>query len=438
MPSHAAANAVPSSHVPDAVPATTLAAWAATLALWSETQPALATLAIAVAIVAVAAGTFVLTQRYLVVLIGRLTRRTRFVWDETLHERGVFRRIAWVVPLLVVRSGLPLLPLLAEDVATALQRIVSAAMLLVIAAAVGAFLAALGDLYARLPNASARPIKGYLQAIALVVYVLVAIVMVATLIGRDPLLILGGLGAASAVLLLVFRDTLLSLVAGIQLTGNDLIRVGDWIEMPQFDADGDVVDIALNTVKVQNWDRTFTVIPTHKFLDHSFRNWRGMQHSGGRRIKRSLLIDMQSVRFMTDDEVTALRRFALLCPYLDAKSTDIAAWTSEHPEAHDHPVNARRLTNLGTFRAYVEAYLRARTDIRDDMTFLIRQLDPTPEGLPLEVYVFVADTRWPVYEAVQADVFDHLLAIVNEFGLRVFQQPSGRDLRELAAAPTRA
>ena len=424
--------------MPDDVTATTLAAWGATFAGWTATQPALATLAVAAGIVVVAAGSFVLTQRYLMVLIGRLTRRTRFVWDETLFERGVFRRIAWVVPLLVVRGGLPLLPLLPADVATGLQRIVSAAMLLVTAAAIGAFLAALGDLYARLPNAAARPIKGYLQAIALVVYVLVAIVMVATLIGRDPLLILGGLGAASAVLLLVFRDTLLSLVAGIQLTGNDLIRVGDWIEMPQFDADGDVVDIALNTVKVQNWDRTFTVIPTHKFLDHSFRNWRGMQRSGGRRIKRSLLVDMQSVRFLADDEVASLRRFALLCPYLDTKIQDIAVWTDAHPEARDHPVNARRLTNLGTFRAYVDAYLRARSDIRDDMVFLIRQLDPTSEGLPLEVYVFVADTRWPVYEAVQADVFDHLLAIVGEFGLRVFQQPSGRDLRELGAPSARA
>jgi miniconductance mechanosensitive channel len=407
------------------------------LASWGEAQPLLATLAVAAGIAVLAAVSLFLTQRYLVVLIGRLTRRTRFVWDETLHERGVFRRVAWVVPLLVLRSGVPLVPLLADGVATALQRVVSAAMLIVIATALGAFLAALGDLYARLPNAAARPIKGYLQAIALVVYVLVAIVVVATLIGRDPLLILGGLGAASAVLLLVFRDTLLSLVAGIQLTGNDLIRVGDWIEMPQFDADGDVVDIALNTVKVQNWDRTFTVIPTHKFLDHSFRNWRGMQRSGGRRIKRSLLIDMQSVRFLGDDEVASLRRFALLRSYLDAKSADIAAWIEDHPEAREHLVNSRRLTNLGTFRAYIEAYLRSRADIREDMTFLIRQLDPTPEGLPLEVYVFVADTRWPVYEAVQADVFDHLLAIVGEFGLRVFQQPSGRDLREIGARPER-
>jgi len=232
----------------------------------------------------------------------------------------------------------------------------------------------------------------------------------------------------------VFRDTLLSLVAGIQLTGNDLIRVGDWIEMPQFNADGDVVDIALNTVKVQNWDRTFTVIPTHRFLEQSFKNWRGMQASGGRRIKRSVLLDMSSIRFLEPDEVDDLRRFAVLRPYFDAKLREIDAWTEDHPEAREDPVNARRLTNVGTFRAYVAAYLRGRPDIRHDMTFLVRQLDPTPEGLPLEVYVFVADTRWAVYEGIQSDVFDHLLAILPEFGLRVFQQPSGADVGRLTAS----
>ncbi len=414
--------------------ATTLAEWQAALGSWVAAQPGPATLVVGLVVVALAIGSFLLTQRYLVVLIGRFTRQTRFSWDQTLHERHFFSRLAWVVPLLVVRSGLPYLPLLGEGVTLLLQRFVAAAMLVVLASAVGAFLGAFGDLYARQPHASVRPIKGYLQAIVLVIYVLVAIVVVATLIGRDPLLILGGLGAASAVLLLVFRDTLLSLVAGIQLTSNDLVRVGDWIEMPQFDADGDVVDIALHTVKVQNWDRTFTIIPTHKFLEHSFRNWRGMQTSGGRRIMRNILVDVSSIRFLEDDEVEDLRRFALLCPYVDAKRADIAAWTKAHPEAAQHRVNARRLTNVGTFRAYVEAYLRARPDIRSDMVFLVRQLEPTPEGLPLQVYVFVADTRWAVYEGVQADVFDHLLAIAPEFGLRVFQQPSGRDLRRLGLA----
>lgn len=180
--------------------------------------------------------------------------------------------------------------------------------------------------------------------------------------------------------------------------------------------------------------RTFTVIPTHRFLEHSFKNWRGMQDSGGRRIKRSIMVDTSTIRFLRPDEIEALRRFTLLCPYFDTKAADIAAWSEQHPEASTHEVNARRLTNVGTFRAYVAAYLRNRSDIRNDMVFLVRQLDPTPQGLPIEVYVFVADTRWAVYEGVQADVFDHLLAIVPEFGLQVFQQPSGADLRPLVRA----
>lgn len=420
--------------MPVDTPATTSAAMSAALEAWVAAQPLLATLVIGFAIVLLASVAFVLTQRYLVTLLGQLGRRTRFAWDEALHERRFFRRLAWAVPLLTVRTGLPYLPLLPEAITLVVQRLIAGGMLLVIAAAIGSFVAAVGDVYARSPHAATRPIKGYLQAIVLVVYIVVAIVVTATLIGRDPLLILGGLGAASAVLLLVFRDTLLSLVAGIQLTGNDLIRVGDWIEMPQFNADGDVVDIALNTVKVQNWDRTFTVIPTHRFLEHSFKNWRGMQASGGRRIMRSVVLDMSSIRFLEPHEVEELRRFALLCPYFDAKLADIDAWAERHPEAAAHPVNARRLTNVGTFRAYVTGYLRSRPDIRDDMTFLVRQLDPTPEGLPIQLYVFVADIRWDVYEGVQADVFDHLLAIVPEFGLRVFQQPSGTDVRRLALA----
>ncbi len=408
--------------------------WTASLDAWVAAHPAWATLAIGAALLLLAWLAFALTRRYLVAILGEWGRRTRFTFDEALHERRFFRRLAWAVPLLVVRTGLPYLPLLPDDVTVAVQRLIAAGMLLVIAGAVGAFVAAFGDEYAKRPQAAARPIKGYLQAIVLVVYVAIAIVVTATLIGRDPLLILGGLGAASAVLLLVFRDTLLSLVAGIQLTGNDLIRVGDWIEMPQFNADGDVVDIALNTVKVQNWDRTFTVIPTHRFLEQSFKNWRGMQASGGRRIKRSVLLDMSSIRFLEPDEVDDLRSFAVLRPYFDAKLREIDAWTEDHPEAREDPVNARRLTNVGTFRAYVAAYLRGRPDIRHDMTFLVRQLDPTPEGLPLEVYVFVADTRWAVYEGIQSDVFDHLLAIAPEFGLRVFQQPSGADVGRLTAS----
>jgi miniconductance mechanosensitive channel len=410
-----------------------LATWTAAFEAWTSERPLLATLAIAGAVLALAWVANAITRRYLMALIDRLTRRTPFAWDEALRDRHFFRRIARVVPLMVVQAGLSWLPVLAEPLEQGLRRALAAAAMAVLATGVAAALAAFADLYQRRPGHAARPIKGYVQAATIVVYGIAAVVAVATLLGRDPLVVVGGLGAVSAVLLLVFRDTILSLVAGVQLTSNDLIRVGDWIEMPQFDADGDVVDVALNTVKVQNWDRTFTVIPTHRFLEQSFTNWRGMQDSGGRRIKRSLLIDQQSVRFLEPAEVDEARRFALLRDYLDAKERELQAWNEEHPAAAEEAVNARRLTNLGTFRAYVVAYLRERADVRDDMTFMVRQLDPTAQGVPLEVYVFAATTEWTEYEGIQSDVFDHLLAIVPEFGLRVFQEPSGVDLRTLRA-----
>jgi miniconductance mechanosensitive channel len=251
---------------------------------------------------------------------------------------------------------------------------------------------------------------------------------VAELAGQTPWFFVSGLGAMMAIILLIFRDTLLSLVASVQLTNNDLIRVGDWIEMPQFGADGDVVDIALNTVKVQNWDRTITVIPTHKFLEHSFRNWRSMFDGGGRRIKRAIYIDMSGVRFLTDGEIQRLSRFALLEDYMAEKRRELEAWNARH--AGDPVVigNARRLTNIGTLRAYIIAYLRNHPRIHSELTFLVRQLAPTPEGLPLEIYVFSSDTRWGSYEAIQADIFDHILAMVPEFHLSVYQRPSGKDV----------
>lgn len=401
---------------------------------WAEAQPLLASAVALAALLVLAWLAHALTRRYLLSAITRLVQKTNATWDEDFETMGVFRRLARAVPFLVLAAGLPYLPALSPGFERLLQKVITIAIVIVLAHASAALLDAFGRVYARSANASNRPIKGYLQGITLVVYSAAGVILIAALIDRDPLLIIGSLGAASAVLLLVFRDTLLSLVAGVQLTGNDLIRVGDWIEMPGFDADGFVTDIALNTVTVQNWDKTLTIIPAHKFLDNSFKNWRGMQTSGGRRIKRSLLLDMSTVRFLEPDEIDELRRFALLGPYFDSKEVDIDEWLTHNPAGRENPVNARRLTNLGTFRAYVDLYLRARPDIAGDMTFLVRQLQPTGSGIPLELYVFVNDVRWAVYEGVQADVFDHLLAILPEFGLSVFQAPSGNDLKSLAQA----
>src|SRR5690625_3869381 len=362
-----------------------------TLADWFTANPVWATLIIAVLIVAAAWVAQLLTTRYLAGVIARTTRRTSAGWESVLRGRQVLSRLSRAVPLIIIRAGLPLLPLLPAGVVDFLQRVLSAVIMIVIASAITAAVAAFGDLYEKNPKSRERPIKSYLQGLIIVIYALAAVAAVASLLNRDPLLILSGIGAASAILLLVFQDTILSLVAGAQLTTNDLIRVGDWIEMPAFQADGDVVEVALNTVKVQNWDKTFTVIPAHVFLKNSFKNYRSM-YEIGRRIKRSILIDMSSIRFLTDAEIAELKRFSLLTDYIDGKLTDIGEWNAEHDGAEADPVNARRLTNLGTFRAYIENYLRADPRISNDLLFSIRKLEPDSDGLQLEVYRLPVDT----------------------------------------------
>jgi len=339
-----------------------------------------------------------------------------------------------LVPAYVVHWGVTLLPVMPEVLATILQRLAVATMVLVIARSFSAFLGAVNTIYSRYDLSRSRPIKGYLQVAKVVAYIAAAILVIAVLMDREPWLFLSGLGAMTAVLLLIFRDTILSLVAGIQLTGNDLIRVGDWIEMPQFSADGDVVDISLNVVRVQNWDRTFTVIPTHKFLEHSFRNWRSMFEGGGRRIMRSIHIDVNTIRFLSEEEVERFSRVRLLESYIREKAQELDSYNREHApgEAAKFMANTRHLTNIGTFRRYAINYLRSHPRIHQELIQLVRQLEPGPHGLPLQLYAFTNETAWVEYEGIQADIFDHLLAVASEFGLRVFQEPTGSDLSGLA------
>ncbi len=346
------------------------------------------------------------------------------------YERSIVRRLSNIVPALVLSNGVALIPGLPQTLVTVVENVCRAFIVLTIALAIGGALRQANRLYEQRPDARLRPIKGYLQVIEIAIYTLASILMVATLVDRSPLILLSGLGAMAAVLMLIFQHTLLSLVASVQISSNDIVRVGDWVEMPELNADGDVIDISLHTVKVQNWDKTITSIPTKRFISDPFKNWRGMQESGGRRIKRSLYLDQNSVRFLVAAEVEQLRHFALLRDYLAQKESELETWNLMLLEQGAAPLNQRRLTNLGTFRAYVEIYLRHNPQIRQDMTLLVRQLAPTAAGLPLELYCFTATTVWTDYEAIQADLFDHLLAILPEFDLRVFQYPSGADLRE--------
>jgi miniconductance mechanosensitive channel len=282
-----------------------------------------------------------------------------------------------------------------------------------------------------------RPIKGYLEVAQLAVWALCVVLVVSVLLDQSPLLMLSGLGALSAVLLLVFKDTLLSLVASTQMNTNDMLRIGDWIEMPQAGADGFVIDMALHTVKVQNWDKTVTTIPTYKLFSESYRNWRQMFESGGRRIKRTLRIDAESVRFLDDDEIQALSRYRLLSDYLAAKQSALQASNQALQETAAVPANRRRLTNLGTFRAYALAYLKQNPNIRQDMLMIVRALEPDSQGVPVEVYCFSRLTAWVDYEQVQGDLFDHLLAILPELSLRVYQAPSGHVFSRLAGGAER-
>lgn len=355
-----------------------------------------------------------------------------FLDTRSLTADRAAARLANVAPTMVVGNGINLVPNLPDKAVIVFHNVCNALIVVFIAFAISGALNYVNELYARRPEAKNRPIKGYVQVVKIAVYCGAAILAIATLMDRSPLLLLSGLGAMAAVLLLVFKDTILSLVASVQIASNDMLRVGDWIEMPSMSADGDVIDIALHKVKVQNFDKTITTIPTHKLITDSYRNWRGMTEAGGRRIKRAIHIDQSAIRFISDEEADGLRRFRILGPYLASKEAELGEWNAKNAgggHSSESPVNARRLTNMGTFRAYVVAYLQKHPHVRADMTIMVRQLPPAPEGLPLEIYCFTDTTAWGEYEAIQSDIFDHLIAILPEFGLHLYQQPSGMDMR---------
>ncbi len=372
-------------------------------------------------------------KRQLVRLVRRISRRTKYTWDDALVKHGVFGRFAQLLPALVFYFGLDLVPGLPDGVVVVGENLAISYGLLMLSLATAALLSAINTAYESYPKARERPIKGFLQVVKIAVFVVTGVLIVATLMERSPVLLLGGLGAMTAVLSFVFKDTILALLASVQLTSLDMVRVGDWIEMPQCNADGDVVDVGLHSVKVQNWDKTFTIVPTHRLIVDSFKNWRGMGESGGRRIKRDLRIDINSVRVLTGDETDRFKRFALLADYINRKLEDLAAYNAELGKATEN-VNLRRLTNIGTFRAYIFNYLKHHPKIHEDMTLIVRQLQPGPTGLPLEIYAFTNVTEWSVYEDIQADIFDHLLAIAGEFGISMYQELAGRDLSALASS----
>ena len=372
-----------------------------------------------------------IAKQVLVRSVRAVARRSSATWDDALVQHNVFGRLVQVVPALIVFVGVPFVPGLPEGGSQLIRNIAMGYTVLMLTLALTAILSAANAIYAASPARKERSLKGFVQLVQIVVWILGGVLIVATVLDRSPLLLLSGFGAMTAILLLIFKDTILSLVASVQLTAQDMVRVGDWIEMPQFGADGDVVDVQLHTVKVQNWDKTITTIPTHRLITDSFKNWRGMSQSGGRRVKRCVFLDVSSIRFQTRDEVDHFTRFALLKDYIKDKEQEMTDYNARLETEVDAEVNRRRLTNVGTFRAYAYNYLKNHPKIHAGMTLMVRQLAAGPEGLPLEIYCFTNTTVWATYEDIQSDIFDHLLAIVPEFGLRLYQKPAGSDLANL-------
>lgn len=375
-----------------------------------------------------------LIKAILLKVLDRIVQRTPFGQDEELKKNGVIGHLANIVPALIISSGIAAVPELPQTALTVISNVATAFIILTLAFTVSAVLSVVDTLYSRREESKDRPIKGYIQVSKLVIYIIAIVLIIATLLDRSPVILLSGVGAMAAVLILVFQDTLLSLVASMQIASSNMVRVGDWIEMKNLDANGDVVEIALYTVKVQNFDKTITTIPIRKLITEPMKNYRGMQQSGGRRIKRALFIDQATIRFLSEGELQSLTSIDQLTGYLSKKEKEIADWNAKLGDKAKNPVNTRRFTNIGTFRAYVETYLRNHPGVHNGMTLLVRQMDPTPDGLPLEIYCFTNTTVWASYEQIQSDIFDHLYAVMPEFGLYPFQNPSGGDFRKLSLA----
>lgn len=370
---------------------------------------------------------YIITKKVVLRVIRSFVKRTKTQWDNLLLNEKVLKRISLIAPFLVIVN----FAYLAPDFQVFVSRFSTAIIILLIILTISSLLNGVVDVYDRIEKYKERPIKGYVQVVKIIIFIFGAILIITSLTGQSPWAILGGLGALTAVIILVFKDTILSFVASVQISSYDLIKKGDWIDVPKYGADGDVIDIALHTVKVQNWDKTITVIPTYKLIEDSFKNWRGMQQSGGRRIMRSIYLDQNSIKFCDEEMLSRFEKFQLLKDYITKKKEEVKKYNEEKKFDTTQLINGRRLTNVGTFRAYLKEYLKQRDDVHKNLTFIVRQLQPGPDGLPIQIYVFATTTAWVQYEDIQSDIFDHILSVVPLFDLQIFQNPSGKDFRSL-------
>jgi miniconductance mechanosensitive channel len=371
-----------------------------------------------------------LVRRTILPALINIIHTNRLHWDDPLIEHRFFHKISWFIPLMVTHICKDILLTGDSVISRFLSRALLAGVVIVATLSISALLSSTNAIYTRIAKKRSSTIRGYTDAARIIVYVFCGIFLIAIFTGRSPWGLLSLLGGLTAIILLVFKDTLLGFVATIQLSATDMVRIGDWIQMDKYGADGDVIDISIHCVLVQNWDKTVTSIPTYALISNSFINWRGMSESGGRRIKRAINIDISSIHFVDSNELEKLCKISILANYLRPKQKEVEEYNTRHEIETNVAINGRNQTNIGIFRAYVQEYLRRNPNIHPNMTFLVRQLAPTETGLPLEIYVFSKDQVWANYEAIQADIFDHLLAALPTFGLRVFQNPSGHDFQQ--------
>lgn len=372
-----------------------------------------------------------LTKKFISIIVTRIIKKTTTTWDDIFLKNKVFQRFSHIVPAIIIYfSSNGVLEGYPEWIAI-VKSMVYIYLIVIAMLIISSLLKSFNEIYMSLSISKNKPIRGFLQVINIFNYSIGSILILSIIFDKDPTYFLTGLSALAAVLLLVFKDALLGLVAGIQLSANEMVKLDDWIIMPSKNADGTVTEITLTTVKVENWDKTISMIPAYSLVSESFINYRGMEESKARRIKRSLFIDINTIRFLTIDEIEELKKIELLKDYFDNKLKELAEFNKNLPFDAQKPINGRWLTNIGTFRIYAYQYLKSLAYIRKDMTIMVRQLAPSERGVPLEIYAFSSIIEWVNYEKVQADIFDHLMAVVPLFYLRIYQSPTGNDLSKI-------
>ncbi len=377
----------------------------------------------------VCVAAFLVTKYVCIKIMKQIAGRIKYNWIQILFKNRFFHRLAWfaipvMLNLFISIDSLPGYTALLDKAAGIFSVIV---FMLFFGSAIGSA----DDIYRSYEVSKVRPIKGLLQVIKAFLYIISGITIVAMLIGQNPIVLLGGIGALTAVITLVFKDSILGFVAGMQLTANDMIRIGDWIEMPKYAADGTVIDLSLTTVKVQNFDNSVTSVPAYALVSDSFINWRGMEKSGARRIKRALYIDVSGIRLCDGEMLEKLAKIELLKLYIQTKVQEIKEYNQKNNADLSEPANGRHLTNLGVFRVYIIEYLKQCGGIHKRMPILVRQLESKGEGIPLEIYAYTNTINWAEYEGIQADIFDHLYSVITEFGLSLYQLPSGNDVKNI-------